>query len=77
MDYSKQNVAVLFAHKHLKLDISRRTEVINESVLTFTLEKKEVHAFKKKNDNQYDRKVQETFSDSLCLPKCTYRQHIK
>lgn len=44
MDYSKQNVAVLFAHKNLKLDISRRTEVINESVLTFTLEKKEVHA---------------------------------
>lgn len=48
MDHSKQNVAVLFAHKHLKLDISRRTEVINEGVLTFTLEKKEVHAFKKR-----------------------------
>lgn len=81
MDYSKQNVAVLFAHKHLKLDISRRTEVINESVLTFTLEKKEVHAFKKKNDNQYDRKVQETFStltlQTVCVCQCTYRQHIK
>lgn len=70
MDYSKQNVAVLFAHKHLKLDISRRTEVINESVLTFTLEKKEVHAFKKKNDNQYDRKVQETFSTLTLQTVC-------